>query len=1094
MKTTRLFASLMAVSILGAGSTHAADGTWTGASTENDFWTNGDNWDEGTIPGVVWDPEAEEWNYDRFVFNRNPEADQRTITLDESYQFGQLIFQTTGAINGPYTLNAVAGKAIHLAGPADPGAGGYTIDLGQAGKDMVLDTIINAPLVFEAPGPDQDGVFNTYIRSNVTFAGAISGGATSGSLRLNLGGSTAGIATISGKISDGGAEGGLSLNLTRTWTITGDNDFTGGATLNANIILGHDNGLGSGVVTIESGGFTDSGARTIGNELILGTSLTGYGNGITFTGNATLREGEDPFLFAALAGVINFEGIISEEEGVSRGIKKSGNTTLRLTRVNTFSGGVVLDRGNLQLENNAALGSGRISIVSSNAGYTRGFGTSVVTLANEVDVLADFRIEASSNIRFLGDVTLGGDGTVRTLYMHSSTAIFEGDISEGETPMGINLTGYGRRLDLMGDNTFSGGLTFGGTGNSSLGLGSETALGSGRLVIDPSDGGFALINRSGTGALKLTTDNEQTWNGDIAAGATGFVDALHMGYGEVTLGRNIEIEVLTGMEFGVGGSITDGGGDDVFGLIKQGSGTLTLEGDNTFRGDITLWIGTLAINHAGALGAGDLIINSNHVNRIIRIDNTSGAAVTNSRATDQAWNFHFEFVGTNDLDLGTGNVHLGDREEGVGYNTARIVTVSNGKLTVGGVISDGTNGYTTSLTKTGAGELVLGGNNTLTGNLNVNAGTLTLNGSNADVSGVILSAGRLNINHAAALGSNGLTLSGSGDKVIGNTSGGAITATLSSSNNWSRGFRYEGPQNMTLQGGSIAFSWTAGTTQAIDVAAGTLTIRSGITGASNRHFEKTGAGTLIFNAAFGEYIEYEGSTTVSEGKLQINSANSFAGSGAVRIGGAGTFEVQINGGNASLENPVTVTGSGGTYRLLRANGTSYGDFALQSAIESGQNTTVTIEGFSAGGFMEGRFALDTVAPTGPGQRMSDVFSLSGTADTVFILQLQIAPLTEDGEELYLGWNRAGQWVNAILGNSLIGEGAGHFETGWQVAGIEATEFYLGAWGYDVASGSVWAVLDHNSEFAVMVVPEPGTYAMLGIGAALLACRRRRRQG
>jgi threonine dehydrogenase-like Zn-dependent dehydrogenase len=52
---------------------------------------------------------------------------------------------------------------------------------------------------------------------------------------------------------------------------------------------------------------------------------------------------------------------------------------------------------------------------------------------------------------------------------------------------------------------------------------------------------------------------------------------------------------------------------------------------------------------------------------------------------------------------------------------------------------------------------------------------------------------------------------------------------------------------------------------------------------------------------------------------------------------------------------------------------------------------------------------------------------------------------------------------------------------------------LGDYGVNTANHTVWAVVDHNSDFGV--VPEPSTLALLGAGAIGLAgyaWRRRKR--
>jgi hypothetical protein len=52
---------------------------------------------------------------------------------------------------------------------------------------------------------------------------------------------------------------------------------------------------------------------------------------------------------------------------------------------------------------------------------------------------------------------------------------------------------------------------------------------------------------------------------------------------------------------------------------------------------------------------------------------------------------------------------------------------------------------------------------------------------------------------------------------------------------------------------------------------------------------------------------------------------------------------------------------------------------------------------------------------------------------------------------------------------------------------------LGTWGIDTTDNTVWAVVNHNSEFAVeVVVPEPGTFGLiLAVGLTWLVYVRRR---
>ncbi len=92
-------------------------------------------------------------------------------------------------------------------------------------------------------------------------------------------------------------------------------------------------------------------------------------------------------------------------------------------------------------------------------------------------------------------------------------------------------------------------------------------------------------------------------------------------------------------------------------------------------------------------------------------------------------------------------------------------------------------------------------------------------------------------------------------------------------------------------------------------------------------------------------------------------------------------------------------------------------------------------------------------------------------------------------------NNSGDWVNAVTGN--------HYTGGTPLTNVHKTyaqafadnlnvSLPLGSWGVDTVSNTVWAVLDHNSDFAV--IPEPSTLVLGGLallGFAGVGLRRRR---
>ena len=113
--------------------------------------------------------------------------------------------------------------------------------------------------------------------------------------------------------------------------------------------------------------------------------------------------------------------------------------------------------------------------------------------------------------------------------------------------------------------------------------------------------------------------------------------------------------------------------------------------------------------------------------------------------------------------------------------------------------------------------------------------------------------------------------------------------------------------------------------------------------------------------------------------------------------------------------------------------------------------------------------------------------VTNAGDDIFALQLTVDSITEDA---FLAWNDNGLWVNAVEGNSATGNLAEEgFAGSFAASGATATADYLGSWGFDTATGSVWAVLDHNSEFAILI-PEPGSGALILLAGVFWTLRRR----
>jgi fibronectin-binding autotransporter adhesin len=277
------------------------------------------------------------------------------------------------------------------------------------------------------------------------------------------------------------------------------------------------------------------------------------------------------------------------------------------------------------------------------------------------------------------------------------------------------------------------------------------------------------------------------------------------------------------------------------GIVKSGAAALTLATANTFAGGLALNDGRLNIGNAGALGSGKLLIAGGS------LDNTSGAAITTTSAIAQDWNADFTFAGTNDLSLNGGAVTL---------NADRTVTVSAGQLAVGGVAGAGR-----ALTKAGAGTLAIGAS-TYTGTTTVTAGTLKA----ASATSFTTTAGVVLANTAgAALDLGGFS------QTITNLSGGGATGG-----------------NVVLGGATLT------TGSAADATIGSLSGAGGIV--------KNGAGRL---SILGSSAGFTGTTSITNGTLDVGPLGGVFGSGTIAISGANFIQA-----SGTLTNPVVGSSAG----------------------------------------------------------------------------------------------------------------------------------------------------------------------------------------
>ncbi|MFA6094751.1 MAG: autotransporter-associated beta strand repeat-containing protein [Candidatus Paceibacterota bacterium] len=361
----------------------------------------------------------------------------------------------------------------------------------------------------------------------------------------------------------------------------------------------------------------------------------------------------------------------------------------------------------------------------------------------------------------------------------------------------------------------------------------------------------------------------------------------------VTVDTNISVGNIK-INSGYAGIITQTASSTIMtaGVLSQNAGTLILVSSNTITGGVTLNAGTLRINSAGAIGTSTLTIGGG------TIDNTSGSPITLSNNNAQSWNGDFTFAGTNDLNLGTGTTTL---------TANRIVTVNGASstLTVGGVI---TGAY--SLTKTGAGGLVLDGVNTYLGGTTLASGTLTTHNSSSLGTGAYSqTGGALKVSLTGILNGDFVVSGGTVDFLGESIFGGLMTLSpgvtaVFNDTSYNRGtingnvkFPFILNGTATLSGSMVWGTTTGSVKGTVDDIL-----------ASHWIFRDTSFNTGIINVASSSTVKFynnsynSGSLTVASGGVVdfYNSSSNDNGTISVALGGMVNFHDSSVSENSTL--------------------------------------------------------------------------------------------------------------------------------------------------------------------------------------------------
>jgi autotransporter-associated beta strand protein len=600
-----------------------------------------------------------------------------------------------------------------------------------------------------------------------------------------------------------------------------------------------------------------------------------------------------------------------------------------------------------------------------------------------------------------GDTFGGGGGEGGSATRDGLTNFADGPIgSAGEGGEGGALGSNGLNGIARGGGGGGGAGATGGAGGIAGGGGGGGTFGSGGLGGDFGGGGGG-----GAGA----TGGDGGFAGGGGSGgfsSEGLGDGGRGGFGA---GGGGGLQGGAGGAFGGQGgsgfSANGGGGAALGGAVFVRAGGVLVISNGAFTGTLTVTAGSTSA--AGGATAGQA------QGRILFVMGTEGASPG----------------GTTTLDLSSGTVTLPDDDDFAGSGT---------------------------LIKTGAGSLVLGGQNTnFTGTLAIDGGVLGFTsggGLSSDTAVTVAATGTLDLNDTfqtiGSIGGAGSVLLGSGGLTTGtlNTSTtfsgvmsgtgsfvklGSGTLTLGGANT------YTGPTTVfggTLQfaaGGSLssqsAVTVLSGatldlndTTQTLgaltgggDVLLGSGTLLAGASNASTTFagaisgtgsFVKLGTGTMTLTGAANSYT---GATTISSGVLQL------AGSGRLPLLTAVTV---ANGAVLDVNNTTQTIGSlaGGGNVLLGAGALAAG----------GNNASTTFAGVLSGTGSFAKEGAGTLTLTGANSYTGSTLVLGGTLQFAGTGSLSsLSPITvSSGATLDL--NGTTQNIGALSGGGTVLLGSG----------------------------------------------------------------------
>ncbi|HAR9040483.1 TPA: fibronectin-binding autotransporter adhesin ShdA [Salmonella enterica] len=585
-------------------------------------------------------------------------------------------------------------------------------------------------------------------------------------------------------------QGDGTLILSNTGNDYGDTEIDGG------ILAAKDAAaLGTGDVTIAESATLALSQGTLDNnvtgegqivksgsdELIV-TGDNNYSGGTIISDGTLIADNADSLGTGAVAnsGVLQVgEGKLENTLSGSGSLVKTGTGELTLSGDNDYSGGTTISGGTLTADHADSLGSGDID----NSGVLKvGEGELKNTLFGSGSLVKT----GTGELTLSGDNSYSGTTTITdgTLIAASVNALGSGDIDNsgvlqvGEGELKNTLFGSGSlvktgtgELTLSGDNTYSGGTTI--TGGTLIAA-SVNALGSGDIdnsgVLQVGEGelkntlsGAGSLVKTGTGELMLGGDNTYSGGTTITGGTLIAANVNALGSGDIDNSGTLILDANGAFELanvtthsGATTALAAGSTLDAGQFTQEDGSTLSIDlgaatGDAVITADSIALGGTLNVTGIGSvtdswtpeaytytLIDSDSAITTDFNDLTVAGMNSEDVDfLTIDGKVDEADSTHYDLTASlswyADRDNASTDAHgtftLSDPDGS--FNVAAKLTDVDDALDLSSTW-DGK-----SLTKEGAGTLILSGDNDYSGGTTINEGTLVAASTTALGTGLV---------------------------------------------------------------------------------------------------------------------------------------------------------------------------------------------------------------------------------------------------------------------------------------------------------------------------------------------------------------------